>query len=158
VVVHGARALSDLGLWAGTLSFGQTAFFGLSGYAYGVLTLNFGAAYGFTLIALLASLASTAVFAAVLGYFLLFWADQRRISRHRHAFGHAGVRTFHGADRRSGMAYRCRRASTASTAMSGMPPLTLPWFGGNIALFPDIGLYYFVLALLVLTYLGLRIS
>ena len=41
--------------------------------------------------------------------------------------------------------------------MSGMPPLTLPWFGGNIVLFPDIGLYYLVLALLVLTYLGLRI-
>src|SRR5712664_1617068 len=58
--------------YGGTLSFGQTAFFGLSGYAYGVLTLNFGAAYGFTLIALLASLAGTAVFAAVLGYFLYF--------------------------------------------------------------------------------------
>jgi ABC-type branched-subunit amino acid transport system permease subunit len=40
--------------------------------------------------------------------------------------------------------------------MSGMPPLTLPWFGGAIALFPDIGLYYFVLTLLVLSYLGLR--
>src|SRR3982750_2957271 len=42
--------------YGGALSFGQTAFFGLSGYAYGVLTLNFGAAYGFTLIALLGSL------------------------------------------------------------------------------------------------------
>ena len=53
--------------YGGTLSFGQTAFFGLSGYAYGVLTLNFGAAYGFTLLALLASLVCTALFAAVLG-------------------------------------------------------------------------------------------
>ena len=41
--------------------------------------------------------------------------------------------------------------------MNGMPPLTLPWFGGDIVLFPDVELYYVVLALLVLTYLGLRI-
>ena len=58
--------------YGGTLSFGQTAFFGLSGYTYGVLTLNFGAAYGFTLVALLASLVFSAAFAAVLGYFLYF--------------------------------------------------------------------------------------
>ena len=41
--------------------------------------------------------------------------------------------------------------------MSGMPPLTLPWFDGDIVLFPDVPLYYFVLVLLVLVYLGLRI-
>ena len=29
--------------YAGALSFGQTAFFGLAGYGYGVITLNFGA-------------------------------------------------------------------------------------------------------------------
>src|ERR1700709_2018429 len=58
--------------YGGSLSFGQTAFFGLSGYAYGVLTLNFGAAYGFTLFALIASLACSAAFSAVLGYFLYF--------------------------------------------------------------------------------------
>src|SRR5665811_2471285 len=53
--------------YGGSLSFGQTAFFGLSGYAYGVLTLNFGAAHGFTLIAVAASLACTAGVAAVPG-------------------------------------------------------------------------------------------
>jgi len=41
--------------------------------------------------------------------------------------------------------------------MSGMPPLTIPWPGGDIVLFADIGLYYVVLGLLVLIYLGLRI-
>ena len=29
--------------YGGALSFGQTAFFGLAGYAYGVITINFGA-------------------------------------------------------------------------------------------------------------------
>ena len=41
--------------------------------------------------------------------------------------------------------------------MSGMPPLTVPWFGGDIALAPDVPLYYVVLVILVVTYLGLRI-
>jgi len=41
--------------------------------------------------------------------------------------------------------------------MSGMPPLTLPWFGGSLTLFPDVGLYYLILTMLVLTYLGLRV-
>jgi len=40
--------------------------------------------------------------------------------------------------------------------MSGMPPLTVPWFGGDIALYADVALYYVVLALVVLVYLGLR--
>ena len=32
--------------YGGALSFGQTAFFGIAGYAYGVITLNYGADYG----------------------------------------------------------------------------------------------------------------
>jgi urea transport system permease protein len=142
--------------YGGTLSFGQTAFFGLSGYTYGVLTLNFGAAYGFTLIALIAALAVTAVFAAVLGYFLYFG----RISGvflgivtlsvtlvfERFMAQTAGPEWHIGTARLNGY-----------NGMNGMPPLTLPWFGGNIVLFPDVGLYYLVLTMLVVTYLALRI-
>ncbi len=58
--------------YGGALSFGQTAFFGVSGYAYGILTLNFGADHGFTLLAAVAAVAASALFAAVLGYFLFF--------------------------------------------------------------------------------------
>jgi urea transport system permease protein len=142
--------------YGGSLSFGQTAFFGLSGYAYGVLTLNFGAAYGFTLIALVISLICTAVFAAVLGYFLYFGRIsgvflgivtlsvtlvlERFMAQTAGPEWHIGVARLNGFN-----------------GMSGMPPLTLPWFGRAIALFPDVGLYYFVLFLLVLSYLGLRI-
>jgi ABC-type branched-subunit amino acid transport system permease subunit len=141
--------------YGGTLSFGQTAFFGLSGYAYGVLTLNFGAAYGFTLIALIASVICSAAFAAVLGYFLYFGrisgvflgivtlsvtlVFERFMAQTAGPEWHIGVARLNGFN-----------------GMSGMPPLTLPWFGGAIVLFPDIGLYYFVLTLLVLSYLGLR--
>lgn len=41
--------------------------------------------------------------------------------------------------------------------MSGMPPLTIPWPSDDVVLLPDIPLYYVVLGLLVLAYLGLRI-
>jgi branched-chain amino acid transport system permease protein len=141
--------------YGGTLSFGQTAFFGLSGYAYGVLTLNFGAAYGFTLIALIIALACTAAFAAVLGYFLYFGrisgvflgivtlsvtlVFERFMAQTAGPEWHIGVARLNGFN-----------------GMSGMPPITLPWFGGAVVLFPDIGLYYLVLTLLVLSYLGLR--
>jgi ABC-type branched-subunit amino acid transport system permease subunit len=43
--------------------------------------------------------------------------------------------------------------------MNGMPNLTIPWPGedGPLVLAPDLPLYYFVLALLVIVYLALRI-
>jgi ABC-type branched-subunit amino acid transport system permease subunit len=142
--------------YGGTLSFGQTAFFGLSGYTYGVLTMNFGAAYGFTLVALLAALVCSAALAAVLGYFLYFGrisgvflgivtlsvtlVFERFMAQTAGPEWHIGIARLNGYN-----------------GMNGMPPLTLPWFGGSIVLFPDVGLYYLVLALLVLTYLGLRI-
>ena len=142
--------------YCGALSFGQTAFFGLSGYTYGILTLDFGADHGFTLLALALAVAGSALFAAVLGYFLFFG----RISGvflgivtlavtllfERFMAQTAGPEWHVGKARLNGF-----------NGMSGMPPLTIPWFGGDIVLFPDVPLYYTVLALLVLVYLGLRI-
>jgi branched-chain amino acid transport system permease protein len=142
--------------YCGALSFGQTAFFGLSGYTYGILTLNFGADHGFTLFATVLAVAASALFAAVLGYFLFFG----RISGvflgivtlavtllfERFMAQTAGPEWHVGKARLNGF-----------NGMSGMPPLTIPWFGGDIVLFPDVPLYYTVLAVLVIVYLGLRI-
>ncbi|MDS9469651.1 branched-chain amino acid ABC transporter permease [Paracoccus sp. MBLB3053] len=63
-------ALSLALIWgfSGILSFGQTAFFGIGGYAYAVLALNIGDT---TAAALLAILVAAAV-AAAIGYFM-FW-------------------------------------------------------------------------------------
>jgi ABC-type branched-subunit amino acid transport system permease subunit len=104
---------------------------------------------------LIAALACTAVFAAVLGYFLYFGrisgvflgivtlsvtlVFERFMAQTAGPEWHIGVARLNGFN-----------------GMSGMPPLTLPWFGGALVLFPDVGLYYLVLTLLVLTYLGLR--
>ncbi|MDF2998230.1 MAG: transporter permease [Xanthobacteraceae bacterium] len=151
-----ALGLSLIWGYGGSLSFGQTAFFGIAGYSYGILTINFGAAYGFTLIAVLLAIAVAAAFAVLLGYFLFFG----RISGvflgivtlsvtlvlERFMAQTAGPEWRIGAARLNGF-----------NGMSNMPPLTIPWPGGDLVLFPDIELYYVVLGLLVLVYLGLRI-
>jgi branched-chain amino acid transport system permease protein len=142
--------------YGGALSFGQTAFFGIAGYAYGVLTLDFGSAHGLTFASLVVAVVLAALVATVLGYFLFFG----RISGvflgivtlsvtlvlERFMAQTAGPEWHIGAARLNGF-----------NGMSGMPPLTIPWFGGDdIALFPDTPLYYVLLGLLVVVYLGLR--
>lgn len=141
--------------YAGALSFGQTAFFGLSGYGYGVLTINWGAAYGLTFLSLGLAVGAAALLALLLGYFmfygrisgvfigivtlsmtLVFQAFMAQTAGPEWAIGAARLNGFNG--------------------MSGMPPLTVPWPGGDIALYADIPLYYVLLALMVGVYLGLR--
>ena len=144
--------------YGGALSFGQTAFFGVSGYAYGVITLDLGGAHGLTLAALAAAVLVSALFAAVLGYFLFFGRIggvflgivtlSVTLVLERFMAQTAGPEWHIGAARLNGF-----------NGMSGMPPLTLPWLGedgGDLALVPDAPLYYFVLGLLVAAYLGLR--
>ncbi|MEH2493444.1 branched-chain amino acid ABC transporter permease [Bradyrhizobium sp. AZCC 2230] len=151
-------ALSLCLIWGygGSLSFGQTAFFGIAGYGYGVLTLNFGSAYGFTLVALVASVAIAAFFAALLGYFMFFGRIAGvflgivtlavTLMLERFMAQTAGPEWHIGSARLNGF-----------NGMSAMPPLTIPWPGEPIVLFADVGLYYFVLGLLVFVYLALRI-
>jgi branched-chain amino acid transport system permease protein len=151
-------ALSLCLIWGygGSLSFGQTAFFGIAGYGYGVLTLNFGSAYGFTLVALVAAVAIAALFAVLLGYFMFFGRIAGvflgivtlavTLMLERFMAQTAGPEWHIGSARLNGF-----------NGMSAMPPLTIPWPGEPIVLFADVGLYYFVLGLLVFVYLALRI-
>lgn len=66
----GILALSLALIWgfAGILSFGQTAFFGVGGYAYAVLALNIGNTAAAAVLAILVA----AAVAAAIGYFM-FW-------------------------------------------------------------------------------------
>ena len=151
-----ALGLSLIWGYGGTLSFGQTAFFGVAGYTYGVISINFGDAYGLTVLALLGAIGLSALLAAGLGYFLFFG----RISGvflgivtlsvtlvlERFMAQTAGPEWHVGSARLNGF-----------NGMGGMPSLTIPWFGGDIALFPDVPLYYVTLGLLVVIYLALRI-
>lgn len=142
--------------YGGALSFGQTALFGVSGYAYGILTLNFGADGGMTLVAAVSAVAAAALFSAVLGYFLFFGRIggvflgivtlSVTLVLERFMAQTAGPEWRVGSARLNGF-----------NGMSGMPPLTVPWPGEDVVLLPDIPLYYVVLGLLLLAYLGLRI-
>ncbi len=66
-------ALSLALIWgkAGILSFGQTAFFGIGGYLYGIYTLNV-LGPGATWLGILIGVLAGAVVAAVLGYFMFY--------------------------------------------------------------------------------------
>src|SRR5262245_55386443 len=70
VFILALLALSMSFLWgyAGILSFGQTAFFGLGGYGFAVLALNLGE----TTLSLFAAILLALLFAAVLGYFMIY--------------------------------------------------------------------------------------
>jgi branched-chain amino acid transport system permease protein len=151
-----AMGLSLIWGYGGSLSFGQTAFFGVAGYSYGILTINFGAAYGLGLAAVVVAVLIAAVFAAVLGYFLFFGRISGvflgivtlsvTLALERFMAQTAGPEWAVGSARLNGF-----------NGMSGMPGLTIPWFGGDIELYPDVALYYVVLGLVILVYLGLRI-
>ncbi|MBA5777990.1 branched-chain amino acid ABC transporter permease [Stappia sp. F7233] len=63
-----ALSLGFIWGFGGILSFGQTAFFGLGGYAYAVAAINFGDSTP----AILLAIALPAAFAALLGYFTFY--------------------------------------------------------------------------------------
>lgn len=141
--------------YCGMISFGQTFFFGIGGYGYGVVAINLGVAHGGGLAALVAALAASAISAVVLGYFMIYG---------RIGGMFFGIVTFSVA---LALAYFLNQTAgpqwTIGSArlngfngMQGMDPLTLPWIGGDIELMGT-ALYYFLLGLLVIVYLLLRV-
>ncbi len=68
-----ALGLSLIWGYGGMLSFGQTAFFGLAGYSYGVIAINLGQNYGFPFAgAALRAGDRRPVSPLVLGYFMIY--------------------------------------------------------------------------------------
>ena len=151
-----AMGLSVIWGYAGVLSFGQTAFFGLAGYAYGVITLNLGAAYGLTILALVLAVVIGGLFALVIGYFMFYGRIQGVFIGIVTLSVTLVLETF--MAQTAGPQWRIGEARlNGFNGMSGMPPLTLPWFNGDIVLYPGPSLYYLLLGLVVVSYLGLRI-
>ncbi len=141
--------------YGGMLSFGQTFFFGLGGYGYGVIEINIGAAHGGSLAALVLAVSVAALAAAILGYFMIY--------------GRIGGVFFGIVTLSTTLALAAFVGQTAGpewtvgtarlngfNGMQGMSPLQLPWFGRDIDL-EESALYYFLLVLLAATYVGLRL-
>jgi branched-chain amino acid transport system permease protein len=140
---------------AGILSFGQTAFFGLAGYAYAVFTINFGDGPGVTLLGLGVSLLLAAGFALVLGYFMFFGGVTDVFVSIITLATTLVLETF--------MAQTAGPEWTIGSArlngfngMTGMPPLALPWPGGALAL-EGRSLYFALLVLVAAAYVALRL-
>jgi len=149
-VVMAILALSLALVWgsAGILNFGQSAFFGLGGYAYTIAVINMGD----STVPVLIGIAVPAVFAVVTGYFLFYG----RVSDI-----YLGTITlcvsliFFNLINSSGAEYRIGIAPLGgNNGIPGVPPLNVP---GN----PDRPLdfdemYMLSMVVLVLVYLGLH--
>lgn len=152
IFIFGMLALSMAFLWGygGMLSFGQTAFFGLGGYVYAVCSLNFGD----TTSAMLLAIVLPMLFATIIGYFMIYGRISdiyftittlvvtivlekavRATSDERFAIGDVLLRGQNG--------------------ISNVPDLQLPW-NPDETLFLT-GIYYLAFAMLVLSYIGLRL-
>ncbi len=150
-LLYGFLALSLCFIWGycGVLSFGQVAFFGLAGYTFGVVTLNFGA--GATVPAALAGVVIATVVAAVLGYFM-FYGGIRDVYVAIVTLAFTLVLyTFMAQTAGSEWAIGDARLG-GFNGMPGIPNITV----GGTALSGET-FYYLVAVLLLVTYLGMRV-
>ncbi|MCE5281030.1 MAG: ABC transporter permease [Deltaproteobacteria bacterium] len=150
-----ALGLSLMWGYGGILSFGQTAFFGLAGYTYGIFSLNAGDTPVLVWVSLFVALLAPVLLALVLGYFifyggirdvfvgivtlsvtLVFETFMAQTAGPEWAIGEARLNGFNG--------------------MSGMPLLSII-IGERGVSFDGTPFYWLVLALVILTYLGLRL-
>lgn len=141
--------------YGGMLSFGQTLFFGIAGYSYGVVAINLGGAVGTTVLALLAALLLCALVAAVLGYFML-WGRIGGVFFGIVTLSATLVLAFF-LGQTAGPEWQLGAARlNGFNGMKDMAPLNIPWLGGQTLIFDGVPLYYLEVALMVVLYLGLR--
>ncbi|WP_142860327.1 ABC transporter permease subunit [Salinigranum halophilum] len=146
-------SLSVVWGYAGILSFGQVVFFGVAGYTFAVVSINVATPLGIT-VAFLAGIAGGALMAAVLGYFMFYGGVRNVYVTIITLVSTLVLHTF--MAQTAGDEWTIGEAALGG--FNGMP--TIP----NLALgvgpaavtFDSVSFYYLVLALLVVTYLGLR--
>jgi branched-chain amino acid transport system permease protein len=144
-------ALSLAFVWgyAGILSFGQSAFFGLGGYAYALTVINLGE----STIPILAGIAVPMLFAALLGYFMIYG----RISDVYLAVITLTVSLifYHLINSTSGPEYAIGRARLGGhNGIPGLPPINIP--GDRNAQLDYADTFRLSVAALLLVYFGLR--
>jgi branched-chain amino acid transport system permease protein len=151
-VILAILALSLAFIWGfgGILSFGHAVFFGLGAYTYAIAAINFGE----TTSAFLLGMAIPAIFAAVLGYFMFYG---------RIGDVYLGAITltvtlifFKVVNSTSGPQYKIGNAPLGGfNGIPSVPRLTVPGFADWKL--DTVGLFSLSVALLALTYIGLRL-
>ena len=150
-----ALGLSLMWGYGGILSFGQTFFFGIAGYSYGVLAINFGGG-GATIVALVLAIALAAFAALVLGYFMI-WGGVGGVFFGIVTLSATLVLAFF-FGQTAGPEWHIGPARlNGFNGMKDMEQLNIPWFNDSNFTFDGISLYYLVVALLLVVYLGLRV-
>lgn len=149
-------ALSLTFIWGytGIFSFGQTAFFGLGGYTFGVIAINLVEITGATNIAFVVAILLPAVFAAFVGYFMFYG----RVSGVYVAIITLAVTLILELvfARTAGPQYTIGEAALGGyNGMTNIPSLAFGFDPVVISLDP-VPMYYFVILLLLGLYLGLR--
>lgn len=144
-------ALSLAFVWgfAGILSFGQSAFFGLGGYAYALSVINLGE----STVPILAGILVPMIFAALLGYFTIYG----RISDVYLAVITLTVSLilYHLINSTSGPEYMIGRARLGGhNGIPGIPPINIP--GDAAAQLDYADTFRLSLGALLLVYFGLR--
>ena len=152
ILVFALLALSMSFLWGyvGVLSFGQTAFFGLGGYCYAVLSMNFGV----TTWPAIAGILIPMLFAAAIGYFMIYG----RVSDIYLSIMTLVVTLIleKGIRATSGPEYVIGTVRlNGQNGIPGLPSLRVPWHP-TAELFVD-DLLYLCVVMLILVYVGLRL-
>lgn len=141
--------------YGGMLSFGQTFFFGIAGYGYGVLAINLGGDGLTTFVALVLAVALSGVAALVLGYFVI-WGQVAGVFFGIVTLSATLVLAFF-LGQTAGPEWHIGEARlNGFNGMKDMQPLNVPW-NGEAFYFEGTSLYYLVIVLILAVYLGLRI-
>ncbi|MGO3928158.1 branched-chain amino acid ABC transporter permease [Rhodopseudomonas pseudopalustris] len=135
--------------YGGMLSFGQTLFFGVAGYAYGVLAINMGGGTT-TIVALVVSVVIAMIAAGILGYFMI-WGGINGIFFGIVTLSATLVLAFF-LGQTAGPEWRIGDARlNGFNGMKGMDPLAI----GSVYI-EGSALYYLMVGLIVVVYLALR--
>ena len=145
-----ALGLSLLWGYGGVLSFGQVAFFGVAGYAYGVVAGNFPDAAWGTWAGVAAGLVASAMSAAAFGYFVFYGRVAAWIVPILTLVLTLLLATFLGLT--AGAQWRVGEVALGGyNGMTGIPALQI---GGLV--FQDYAFYWLTLGVVIACYLGLR--
>jgi urea transport system permease protein len=140
--------------YGGIMSFGQTFFFGLAGYGYGVIAINLGGRGGTTFLALALAVGLAGIAAAVLGYFMI-WGRVGGVFFGIVTLAATLVLAFF-LGQTAGPQWRIGHARlNGFNGMKGMKALNIPWHGHTLV-FDGVSLYFLLIAMLLLVYFGLR--
>lgn len=146
-----ALGVSLLWGYGGILSFGQAAFFGISGYVYGIIAGNMIQFGWGTSLASLTALAASCAIAAIFGYFIFYGRVQNWILPIMTLVFTLVVERF--LAQTAGYQWKIGNVLLGGyNGMTGIPPLEIGGF-----LIVESAFYYFTLIIVIVSYLGLKI-